>query len=56
MAPSCVAVGLVASQYGIVWAMCINGLRVSLSFWALCLLQCRIFHCWKSMCVLRLCG
>lgn len=34
MTPSCIAMGLVASQYGIVWAMCINGVRVSLSFWA----------------------
>ena len=33
MAPSCVAVGQLASQYGVVWAMCICGVISDLSFW-----------------------
>lgn len=45
---SCVAVGLLASQYGVVWVECIIEL--------LHLLACRLFRFLGSRCVLGLCG
>ena len=42
---SCVAVGFIASQYGMVWAMCITRVGISFClFGLLCLLMCWIFH------------
>lgn len=48
VALSCVAVGLLASQYGVVWAKCIIELLHSLA--------CRLFRFLGSRCVLGLYG
>jgi hypothetical protein len=62
MAPSCVAVGQLASQYGVEWAVCIRGVvsGFSLVFPSLASLSAISFpvmHVWaRTLCMCILCG
>jgi hypothetical protein len=62
MAPSCVAVGQLASQYGVEWAMCIRGVAFGFSLVVPSLassstISFPMMHVWaRTLCMWILCG